>query len=151
MITKTIENNILFPEIIKLLADGKNVTFRAKGNSMLPFIRGDGDTVTLQPADSIRKWDIVLARTSTGLYILHRVIDRQKESITLMGDGNLFQTEQCDLHEVYGKVVRITRPNGKNIDCTTRKARLSAKVWAFLSPARRILLAVYRRITHYKP
>ena len=40
MNTITIANEILLEEVRRLLMKGNNVTIRAKGNSMLPFITG---------------------------------------------------------------------------------------------------------------
>ena len=66
MNTITIANEILLEEVRRLLMKGNNVTIRAKGNSMLPFITGGKDRVTLAPAKELRTGDIVVAGTSVG-------------------------------------------------------------------------------------
>lgn len=140
-----IPNEILLPEIEKLLASGTCVTLRTKGNSMLPFIVGDRDCVTLEPADNLRLKDIVLAHLPNGHFVLHRIIHIKGEYITLMGDGNLSGKEYCLAKDICGKV-RTIRKKGKNIDPNTKAERLKAAVWLKILPVRRHLLAIYRRI-----
>ena len=43
----SVPNAELFSEAGRLLSEGKEVTILARGNSMLPFIRGGVDKVTL--------------------------------------------------------------------------------------------------------
>ena len=122
-----------------MLREGREVEFRPKGSSMLPFLRGDVDSVVLVRKDSVEAGDIVLARVGTR-YILHRVIRVEGEKITMMGDGNVRGTESCTAADVLGTVVQIVRPSGKAR--TPGKGRL----WKALRPVRRYLLAIYRRI-----
>ncbi len=135
----------LLPEVEKLLAEGLCVTLQVKGNSMLPFIRGGRDSVTLVPALHLRRGDIVLARTEGGRYVLHRIVKLSGGHIELMGDGNCRGTEQCSLHDVCGKVVEIVTPR-RRIGTDNGYMRAAVAVWQLLCPARRWLLAVYRRI-----
>ena len=139
MVSRVISNEILFPEVDEMLREGREVEFRPKGSSMLPFIRGDVDSVVLVRKDSVEAGDIVLARVGTR-YILHRVIRVEGEKITMMGDGNVRGTESCTAADVLGTVVQIVRPSGKAR--TPGKGRL----WKALRPVRRYLLAIYRRI-----
>jgi hypothetical protein len=39
----TLPNEVMLPEVAKMLSEGKQVTIKAKGNSMLPFIVGGRD------------------------------------------------------------------------------------------------------------
>lgn len=139
MVSKVISNEILFPEVDEMLREGREVEFRPKGSSMLPFIRGDVDSVVLVRKDSVEAGDIVLARVGSR-YILHRVIRVEGEKITMMGDGNVRGTESCTAADVLGTVVQIVRPSGKAR--TPGKGRF----WKALRPVRRYLLAIYRRI-----
>ena len=61
-----------------------------KGVSMLPTIRGDVDTVTLEKADSLKKGDIVLYKRENGQIVLHRIVGFLRDSLILSGDA---QTE----------------------------------------------------------
>ena len=59
-----IANDILIPELARLLKEGKEVRFTPSGVSMRPFIEGDRDSVILAVVSgSPRKGDILLAKT----------------------------------------------------------------------------------------
>lgn len=138
-----ISNELLLPEVVKLLQQGQQVKLRVKGNSMLPFIVGGRDLAILKREDTYACGDVVLAQLPTGNFVLHRIIGIQGEQITLMGDGNLAGTEQCTLERIAGRVIRIIR-NGQEIDCNNKRQRFLAAVWKKLRPVRRYLLAAYR-------
>lgn len=141
-----VSNNLLFDEIVRLLEEGRQVSILAKGNSMLPFIRGGRDSVLLEKApDDLQQGDIVLFKTG-GRYILHRIFHIDGDNVTLMGDGNLAGREHCRRKDVVGKVVRILPPGRKAIDCNTPFERKKAVLWRILSPVRRYLLGCYRRL-----
>lgn len=135
----TIPNEILIPEVGRLLAEGREVEMRPKGNSMLPFIRQEKDNVVLKKKDKVEKGDIVLVDLG-GRYVLHRIIAEDGERLTLMGDGNVRGTESCTKDKVLGTVVKIVRPGGKSV--TPSKGKL----WKAMLPVRRYLLAFYRRV-----
>lgn len=135
-----IPNEILLGEVSGMLAEGMEVIIMTKGNSMLPFIRGDRDSVKLKKMESIGIGDIVLGEISEGRYVLHRVFDIEGNKITLMGDGNLYGTERCLLSDIKGTVVDIITPDGKHKKIT------SGQVWRKLKPFRRIILGIYRRL-----
>jgi len=132
-------NEILLEEVAGLLAEGREVVFRPKGSSMLPFIRGDRDSVVLRKFASVSIGDILLVRLD-GRYVLHRLIRREGDVLVLMGDGNLRGTETCTEADVLGTVVAIEKENG------SRRRPGKGRFWRALKPFRRILLAIYRRI-----
>lgn len=142
----SLPNEVLLPEVGKLLASGTCVTLRTKGNSMLPFIVGDRDCVTLEPVNNLHVGDIVLAHLSNGRYVLHRILSIKDKHITLMGDGNIAGREYCLISDICGKVKIILRNGKKAINPNTPFAQRKAFVWIKLLPVRRYLLAIYRRI-----
>lgn len=135
----TIPNDILIPQIGKLLSEGREVELRPKGNSMLPFIRQDRDNVILRKEPSVAKGDIVLADVG-GRFVMHRIIRVEGDRLTLMGDGNIRGTEACRKEDVLGTVVAIVKRGKKSV--VPSKGRL----WHALLPVRRYLLAFYRRV-----
>lgn len=141
----TLDNKILLGEVTSILKEGRKVILMTRGNSMLPFIRGDVDSVELVRADQIAEGDIVLGLTDQDVYVLHRIIQIDADGVTLMGDGNLRGTEHCSRENVCGKVTAILRPDGKRILTDTAKAIRRARRWRRLLPVRRIILAIYRR------
>ena len=136
---RVIPNDILLGEVAALLREGREAVITPTGNSMLPFIRGGVDRVVLRRTDDVTVGDIVLVHTG-GRYILHRLIARDGDALTLMGDGNLQGTESCTTADVVGTVTAVIRPSGREL--TPGKGRL----WRILKPLRRYLLAIYRRL-----
>lgn len=138
---------MLLPEIIHLLKEGDTVTLKVKGNSMLPFITGERDSVVLQAANTskLTMGDIVLATLDDSRYVLHRIVAMRHGRITLMGDGNLYGRETCTGERIAGQAIRIIK-RGKMIDCTAPAHRRKAAVWKALLPVRRYLLAMYKQI-----
>lgn len=130
-------------EISRMLRNGNTVTLRAKGNSMLPFIVGERDTVVLQKAEAFAVGSIVLACLPDNRYVLHRVYEMKGNCIVLMGDGNLHATECCRREDVAGVMVKRVR-DGRVIDITSSSERFKAALWRRLLSVRRYLLFVYR-------
>ncbi|MEE0950594.1 MAG: peptidase S41 [Paludibacteraceae bacterium] len=141
-----VENDILIPELARLLNEEKEVRFTPSGNSMRPFIEGEKDSVVLAPLNKPpRKGDILLARVHIAdrmTYVLHRVLrmeENEQETIfVLQGDGNLQGEEKCVKEDIIGIVKRIEYPSGKRKICS------SAFLWQCLLPIRKYLLKIYR-------
>ena len=136
---RVVPNEILIPEVGKLLDEGREVELQPKGNSMLPFIRQGKDNVLLKKQEP-KKWDIVLARIAPDRYVMHRVIGEQGTNLTLMGDGNIAGYEHCKKEDVLGVVIKIIKNGKKEITPP------SGKFWRRLLPIRRYLLGFYRRL-----
>ena len=149
-----VENDILIPELARLLSEEKEVRFTPSGVSMRPFIEGGKDSVVLAPLTRApRRGDILLAcvmmPNGQKTYVLHRLvrieeskIKNQKSRITyiLQGDGNLFGEERCVREDIIGRVVAIERPDGR------RKPLTRGFLWHLLLPVRKWLLKVYRHV-----
>lgn len=141
-----VENDILIPELARLLNEEKEVRFTPSGNSMRPFIEGEKDSVVLALLNKPpRKGDILLARVHIAdrmTYVLHRVLrveeNEQKTIYVLQGDGNLQGEERCTKDEIIGIVKCVEYPSGR------RKIHSSACLWQCLMPYRRYLLKIYR-------
>lgn len=140
MTKKTIPNDILLGEATDMLSRGIEVIIMTKGNSMLPFIKGEIDSVRLKKLETVSEGDIVLARIDGKRYVLHRVICVDGEKLTLMGDGNLLGREYCGTSDVSGTVMEIIGPDDKG------RTPGKAIIWRRLLPIRRYLLAIYRRL-----
>ena len=130
---------MILEEAGALLEEGRTVSFTPLGNSMLPFIRGGRDSVVLQKKEDVDIGDIVLVRLPGPRYVLHRVIDRNRNALLLMGDGNVSGTERCTVADVMGTAIEIDRGR--------RKVKPGkGTVWRLLKPFRRYILAIYRRL-----
>lgn len=134
-----VPNNILIPEVGRILDSGRDVVLMAKGNSMLPFIVGERDSVRLRKcgAESLGIGDIVLAEAQDGVYVLHRIIKIDGEKFILHGDGNLKKYECCTGEKILGRVTGLIGPDGN--ERNPGKARL----WLLLCPFAQHYLAVF--------
>lgn len=138
-----VANDILIPELARLIAEEKEVRFTPSGVSMRPFIEGDKDSVIIAPLSRApRIGDILLAQVETlcgrKTYVLHRLIRIDGEQYILQGDGNLSGEELCSRGDIIGRVVAIETPQGRR-KCLTR-----GRIWYFLRPWRKWLLKIYR-------
>lgn len=144
-----VPNRILLGEVKRMIAAGHSATIRVKGFSMRLFLESERDIVKLEaihPAD-VKVHDVVLAEIVTDHYVLHRVIARNGNSLTLMGDGNICGTENCLDTDVVGVATAFYRKGRSKPDLTIGwKWRTYSKIWLFLTPIRRIILSVYRRL-----
>ena len=143
---KQIPNEILMPEIVKMLNEGHTVTLRLKGYSMRPFLEDERDKALLTKPANPQIGDPVLAEIAPKHFVLHRIVDIDGQAVTLLGDGNLAE-EHCRMENICGAVVGFYRKGRQKMDRTDGwKWRIYSKVWMSLRPIRRYLLAFYRHI-----
>lgn len=149
MKTVALPNEVLIPAIKSAIDEGHTVTFCVRGFSMRPFLEDRRDQVVLSPLGdkTVRTGDVILAEIYPQHYVLHRVVSRQSDTLTLRGDGNVWGTEKCSISNVIGRATCFLRGKSQR-PCST--AGLKWKVYSLLWPQapliRRILLAAYRRI-----
>ena len=145
-----VNNDILIPEMARLLSEGKEVRFTPSGVSMRPFIEGDRDAVIVAPfaeQHTPKIGQIVLAKTENpdhSVYMLHRIIGITDDGFfRLQGDGNLSGEEYCRRSNIYGFIRRIESPSGRP------KLLTHGYLWRLLKPARKPLLKLYRKLHQY--
>ena len=145
MVRRTLPNDVLLGEVSRLVEGGETVTLMTKGMSMLPFIVGGRDSVVLERPGVLKAGLIVLAYVHGDRYVLHRIVSVEGDRVTLMGDGNIRGVEVCRKEDVKAVATRIIRPSAE-VDCLGADHLRKAAVWKKMLPARRLILAVYRRI-----
>ena len=132
----------LMPEVGRLIREGKTVVLPVRGNSMRPFIQNGNDCVELHPLPPVlRKGDVVLARTSKGYYVLHRVTAISPDLLTLEGDGNIGLRETCRPSDVLARAEWVIDAHKERHSLLDRRARIKWRMWYMLRPQRRVLLA----------
>ena len=136
----------IIDEAIRLVDEGVSVTLPVNGNSMLPFIIGGKESVILQKPEQLIVGDVVLAWASSGRWVVHRIIHIDGDNVTLMGDGNLVGTEHCLLNDIKARVTHVVDAKERTHYLYKGWRKLAAKVWYWLRPVRRYLLAIYRRL-----
>ena len=140
-------DNEIIEEAIRLAREGVRVTFPVKGQSMLPFIIGGKESVILRgPGGLVDVGDVVLAWVDGNRYVVHRIIRIDGNRVTLMGDGNVACTEHCMLNDIKARVTHVVSADNKEHDLHNRWRMLAARLWYWLRPIRRYLLAIYKRI-----
>jgi hypothetical protein len=138
--------NDVFLELVSMtLAEGHTAVIWVKGFSMRPFLEFGRDKVKLAFASSFHVGDAVLAEIAKGHYVLHRIIKKEGDRVTLQGDGNVRGVEQCTTADIKGVVTEYIRPNRilfADDACLKQKIRL----WQKLRPIRRYLLFIYKAL-----
>ena len=143
-------DNEIIEEAIRLVDEGVCVTLPVNGNSMLPFIIGGKESVILQKPEQLKFGDVVLAWADGYRYVVHRIIHIDGDNVTLMGDGNLISTEHCTLNDIKAIATHVVDAKERTHYIYNRWRKLAAKMWFWLRPIRRYLLAIYRRIEGLK-
>ena len=136
---RIIANEIILEDAAALMKEGREITFKPLGYSMLPFIRGGKDSVRMKKMPTVAVGDMILVRLPGPRYVLHRLIEKDGENLTLMADGNLQGVEKCTEADVLGTVIAIERGS--------RVVKPGNGLWwRRLKPFRRYILGIYRRL-----
>ena len=138
---------IMMEEIRELISEGKTVTLTVKGNSMNPFLVSMRDQMTLGPwkDEDIRKGCVALVKDSRNNYLIHRIIERNEKTVTLLGDGNIGFTETATMENIIGIMYSITR-KGRTWTSESFVWKLYSFTWMLLAPVRRWPLGLWRRL-----
>ena len=139
-------DNEIIEEAIRLVDEGVSVTLPVNGNSMLPFIIGGKESVILQKPELPKVGDVVLAWADGYRYVVHCIVRIDGERVTLMGDGNLVGTEHCLLNDIKARVTHVVDAKERTHYLYKGWRKRAAKMWYWLRPIRRYLLAIYRRV-----
>ena len=142
---KEMPNDAWLGEVSKMLNEGKPYAIFVKGYSMRPFIEHTRDRVFLEKRNKYEVGDAVLAQIAPGHYVLHRIIEKNGDNLTLQGDGNLKGVELCKEQDVSGVVTQYIRPN-RTIPADDPKLIRRIKLWRKLRPIRKYLLFIYNAI-----
>ena len=138
-------NNELLAEVIRLVDEGQRVTLPVKGFSMNPFIIGGLDSVELVKPDTLAVGDVVLAWINNSQYVVHRIFKIDGDRVQLMGDGNLTNNEYCTRAQVAARADYVVHPSGKKYYLYSKKMVAASRLWRWIRPVRRFILAIYRR------
>jgi hypothetical protein len=129
----------------QLLRQGKRLRIKARGGSMVPFLR-DGDVALVTPTagSEVGVGDVVCYEMPPGRLYLHRVIARDRDCVVAKGDALPF-TEVVERAQLLGTVVAIER-HGRVRRLDTRTAQCRNRAIASLSPALPRALALAGRL-----
>lgn len=146
------EQGVMMQEISRLISEGKTISISAKGYSMNPFIVHMKDQITLGSwtDDQIKKGAVVLVKDVRGCYIIHRIIKRDGNVLTLMGDGNIGIIETAYVEDIIALMHAVIK-KGRTYSVNSLSWRLYSWFWKLLTPVRRYPLAVWRRLHPQQP
>lgn len=143
-----VDNSVFFQELLaRINMEGLSTRIVAKGNSMLPLVRNQRDELLLSPLtdQSIKKGNILLAQID-GRYIVHRIEKINGDKVTLRGDGNPYQREQCSQKDLLAEMTVVFRDGKKEIHKGSFCWTFVRFLW-FRNPfLRRIALFIIRRL-----
>lgn len=143
-----VTNHAFMQDITRFFTqEGKeSITFVVRGNSMRPFLENKRDKVVLVPPCRPKTGDVVLAKIGKERYALHRVITIKGETFTMQGDGNpTWMKETFTEADIIGIAKAFIR-KGRRVETDSFQWKFYSVTWKILKPARRILLAIYRRL-----
>ncbi|HEY7647758.1 MAG TPA: S24/S26 family peptidase [Methylomirabilota bacterium] len=118
----------------QILRRGRGLWIKARGGSMMPFLR-DGDVAFVTPAGDgeIRVGDVICYESTGGRLFLHRVVACQAGRVVTRGDA-LTSAAVISPRQILGTVSAIAR-RGRLRRLDTPAARWGSRLVAFLSPA----------------
>lgn len=145
--------DIATTDISELLEEGATFKIVVRGYSMLPLLGFGHDTIILRRVDKSEDISgrIAMFRNEKGRIVVHRIICINSGIVSLRGDGNLYQVEQCKREDIIAVLESVVRENGKEISCTSRRWHRKERVW-LSTPLwmRRYALALLRRVADFR-
>ena len=144
-----IANDILIPELARLLKEEKEVRFTPSGNSMRPFIEDRRDKIVLTRPGIPKVGDAVLAEIAPGKYVYHRISKIDGKRVELRGDGNIYGTEECEVENIVASTKFIVR-KGRRYSPQGKVWSVYSLLWPTWPIARRVWLKLYRMLKLYR-
>ena len=145
--------DIATADITELLEEGATFKIVVRGYSMLPLLGFGHDTIVLRCVDKSEDISgrIAMFRNENGRIVVHRIIGINNGIVSLRGDGNLYQVEQCKRDEIIAVLESVVRESGKEISCSSRHWHRMERLW-LSTPLwmRRYALAIIRRIADFR-
>jgi signal peptidase I len=129
----------------EMLRRGQDLRIKARGDSMLPFVRdGDVALVTPKTPTGVAVGDVVCYEAPRGRLFLHRIIGRDGDRFVTKGDA-LASSEVVEPEQLLGKVVALER-RGRIGRLDTRAARWRNRAVVLVSPVVPRLLPLALRL-----
>ena len=109
-----------------------------QGKSMLPFIRGGRDVVTVLPlSGDARKYDVILYEKPNGTNVMHRVLRVRENDYFVRGD-NCYYNESIPKESVLGVISEVLK-DGKKKQNNGARHMLAVRMWRYCYPVRYLL------------
>lgn len=143
-----VKAQFIFPFVSEIIEQGQSIRITVTGNSMFPFLRDGLDSVEFSQATytSLSKGDIVLIRREDGTYVMHRILQRDKERFFMIGDAQERIEGPLYPDQLVAVVSSVWRKN-KQIYCSSFIWRFLSQIWLFIIPYRKLIF----KVSHYVP
>lgn len=130
----------LFSMMEPELKSGKAVIFRISGSSMLPAVSGGRDLAKAELCDTkkLRRLDVVVVRTDSGKYIMHRITKLTEFGFYTQGDWNEHGDGFFRFDQIVARITEFIR-KGKRINLESSFWRFVFGVWTVTEPIRPIM------------
>ena len=126
----------MYPIISEIVNSGGSVKLEVKGNSMMPFLRSEKDSVLLKEIGDVQQYDVVLFKTNPEHIALHRIVNCDNGTFTIIGDNQYVFDRNIKKEDLIAKAVEFHR--GKL--CMNEKfIRVSGMLWFKTFPLRNFI------------
>ena len=126
------------------VADGGSFILQVTGGSMVPALLHERSQVELVQPGENRPGEIVLVRRGNGSLVLHRIIRRTENAITINGDAQSW-TEEVAPSQILARVSRICR-KGRWYEAGSVADKMYYKLWGITRPLRPAMLKAYSKV-----
>lgn len=109
------------------------------GKSMMPFIKGERDSVVIEkPQSALKRMDVCLFRRQDGAFVIHRLVRAEKDNYVFRGDGCYFTEKGIRDADILGVMTGFYRKD-KYISAQSTGFRFWSRVWNITYSIRYIL------------
>lgn len=144
---KNVRSAELFPAVAELLQNDQKVRMTVTGNSMLPFLRENIDSIELSSISfhSLRLGSIPLIKRVSGQYILHRLVWKRKNQFYIAGDAQNWVEGPLCPEQLVAVVTKVWRGN-RSVSPFSILWQLASFLWWLRLPTRYVLKKPYKLI-----
>lgn len=130
----------------QLVEEGHEVSLLISGNSMLPFLIHERDTIYFkQPARPLKPGDMVFYQRLTGQYVMHRIYRIRSDGYYLLGDAQQQVEGPLRREQIFALVTKVRR-KGKMLREGDLCWMFFQYFWRWLRPLRWKILSCYHKL-----
>ena len=128
----------------ELTEEGKAVSMRIAGNSMVPFLVHERDYIYFKKPDRIlRKGDMVFYQRRDESFVMHRICKVKDGQYYMVGDGQTVIEGPIEEYQIFALITQVKR-KGKISKSGDFCWDFFEKIWINLIPYRPLLSKIYR-------
>ncbi|MBQ4527661.1 MAG: S24/S26 family peptidase [Clostridia bacterium] len=124
------------PHIEEAIAHGKKVKLTVTGNSMYPLFKDRRDRAVLSPIEKLKKRDVVFYKRQNGQYVLHRIVKKKGNMLTIAGDNETVKEYQVNVSDCIAVMESFER-NSKESNVSDLWYKVYSFFWVAFFPFRK--------------